>query len=98
VSKTTKELLLDRKAELETEIAALKAKSGPLRAARDKLRDGMLPVEAEVRRLNQEIKALEQPTLSDLENEYAALARALGAKSMKTQGAATKKVGTESSE
>lgn len=88
MSKTTRELLEDRQRELETQVAAIEAKAAPLRAERDALRAKLQPGEAKERELNAAIKALEQPELSNVKNELAAVARALGAKSMKAAAAA----------
>lgn len=93
MTQTTKELIEARYAEVGREIAALEAKSSPMRQARDQLRDKIAPTEDEIRRLNQEIKAVEQPTLSALKMEQSALAKALGSKGIKAEGGAAKVAG-----
>ena len=88
----TREILEARRTELETEVAAIEAKSGPLRERRERLRAEMAPMEEEMRRLNDEIKEIEQPALSNVKMELADVARGLGSKRM-TVAPATKAVG-----
>jgi uncharacterized coiled-coil DUF342 family protein len=73
-------------AQKKQELAALTAKTAPLRAKRDKLRDKLAPMEAELRELNQQIKQVEGNTLFDLHNDIGALQRGLGAKSLRAEG------------
>ncbi len=67
-----------RRDELEGKIAAIRDKSGPLRAKRDKHVQAARAREDE---LNAEIAKAEKG-LADLENERAFLSRALGAKTV----------------
>lgn len=55
------------------ELAALTAKSDPLRKERDKLSDSIRPTEDKIRALNAEIKKIEQPKKGELEKLIAAL-------------------------
>lgn len=87
---TTRDLLLARKKELEAEVASIKAASGPVRKFRDELQAKLQPMEAKLREMNGEIKRIEQPALSNAEMELAALARALGSKSMQAAAADAK--------
>jgi len=76
-------------AQLGEQIAAVDAKTKPLRAKRDALAAKIAPAEAEMRDLAQQVKAIEADgDLFNLKNEYAALARALGGKRMSEAPAA----------
>jgi uncharacterized coiled-coil DUF342 family protein len=55
------------------ELAALNAKSEPLRQNRDKLADSIRPTEDKIRDLNFAIKEIEQPRKGELEKLIAAL-------------------------
>ena len=93
MTKTTKELLQARYEEVQAEIAGIEKLSGPLREKRAALQERILPVEAEMRELQQAIKEAEQPRLGELRGELSALAKALGSKSMKAEGGQAKTEG-----
>lgn len=65
---------------LEAEKAALLQKTAELRAKRDALNAEIEPKKAELRELTKQIRAAEQPRLGVVENQLAALARAMGAR------------------
>lgn len=90
---TTRDLLVARQKELEAAIAAIEAKSAPLRKQRDELQGKLAPIEVQIRELNQKIKTAEQPGLSDAKLELAAVARALQSKSMRVEAGALKAEG-----
>lgn len=70
-------------AKIAADIAAIEAKTAPLRAKRDALAAKAAPIEAEMKKLADEFLKIEREGgLFDLKNEQAALARALGANSM----------------
>jgi peptidoglycan hydrolase CwlO-like protein len=69
-------------ADLQAEREKILAKSAPIREKRDKLRDKMAPMEAELRAHNQQIKELEQNRVFEIDNQIAALARGMGARSL----------------
>lgn len=71
---------LQEKAKKERE--AVLAAVAPLHAKREALLAQIQPLEADLRTVNAEIKAAEQPALQNLGNEIAALAKAMGAKSL----------------
>jgi uncharacterized coiled-coil DUF342 family protein len=60
----------------------LVAKAAPLRKRRDALVAKIQPLEAELRDLNQQIAKVERPRLAEIDNQRAALARAMGARSL----------------
>lgn len=93
MAQTTKELLQARYAEVERGIETIEARSAPLRKQREALQAKVSPIEDEMRKLHEQIKEAEQPTLSELKMELSALAKALGAKSMKAEGGTTKAAG-----
>lgn len=61
---------------------AILDKTGPLRAEREGLYEKIIPLEVRAKTLADEIKAIEQPRLSELEREISGLAKALGGKSL----------------
>lgn len=68
---------------LGEQIAEIEARTAPLRAKRDKLAAKAAPIEAEMRDLANEYRKIEQDfDLFALKQEYAALARALGGKTL----------------
>lgn len=80
----------DRFGDLRAMLDALRAKrdkilaeSAPLKERRDALRAEMAPLEAEYRKVCDEIKAIERPHLANLCSQISALARAMGARSMR---------------
>lgn len=89
MTKTTKELLEDRLKEVNLEIEAIEKDVKPLRDERNKLQATIQPVEDRMRELAHEIREVEQPRLSELRAEKSALAKALGSKSMRADGAVT---------
>lgn len=50
----------------EKQLEELLAKSAPLRAERDELREKVQPLEDKIRELNTRIRAIEQPHVSEL--------------------------------
>lgn len=74
--------LAPRQAALDAERDALLAQIAPLHEQRDALIAQIQPLEAQLRKVQQQIKAIEQPRLRDIGNELAAIARALGARSL----------------
>jgi hypothetical protein len=76
MAKTFKEKQQDRRDVVDAKVAAIRAKSDPLRAARDKHVQAAAKKEAQ---MNAEIAKVEKG-LFDLEQERAFLHRALGAK------------------
>lgn len=84
----TRKLLQDHFDALKARKAKVEAALAPVIAQRDALRDKLAPLEGELRDMNQEIKRVTgEVGLFDLDNEIAALARALGAKSMAAEPA-----------
>jgi hypothetical protein len=72
----------DKLVELEARRAALLKKTEPLRQEQEEIRLKMAPLEAKLRDVTQKIHAIERPELVDIDNERAALHRALGARSL----------------
>jgi predicted nuclease with TOPRIM domain len=72
----TKERLEKRKAEIL-------AQSNPLREKRDALIQKMAPMEAEAKKLADQIHAIERPALGVIDNEIAACARGMHGYSVK---------------
>jgi uncharacterized coiled-coil DUF342 family protein len=68
--------------ELRAEKEKILGKSGPLREQRDKLIAKIQPLDAEMRALSQQIEELEGNRPYELDNQIAALARTMGARSM----------------
>jgi chaperonin cofactor prefoldin len=75
-------VLAPRVAELEAQRDKVLADVAPLHAKREALLVQIQPLEAELREVNAAIKQAEQPALRDVGNELAAIARALGAKTL----------------
>jgi hypothetical protein len=71
---------------LKSEKAAIQERSAGLRSEREALRQKVAPLEAEMRDLDKQIKAIEGPRLFDIDNQIAALARAMGARSVAHEG------------
>jgi hypothetical protein len=71
---------------LKSEKAAIQERSAGLREQREVLRRKIAPLEAQTRELDKQIKAIELPRLFEIDNQIAALARAMGAKSVKNEG------------
>jgi uncharacterized coiled-coil DUF342 family protein len=67
---------------LEARRKAVLDKSAPFHAKRDELLKRLHPLEVELRELDRQIKAIEQPGVRDLGNQIAALHRAIGAKTL----------------
>jgi uncharacterized coiled-coil DUF342 family protein len=80
------ELLLPLKDTLEQERDAILAKVAPLKAQREVLVARIQLLEAELKVVDDQIVALEQPKLREIGNELAAIARQLGAITMKNEG------------
>ena len=75
-------VLEPRIAELEATRKDVLAKSAKLHEQRKALLAKIQPLEAELREVNAKIKAVEQPAIREAGNELAAIARALGAKTL----------------
>lgn len=67
---------------LEKERDQIRAKVAPKRARRDALVAKIHPLEKQLRAIDEDIKALERPRLAELDNQIAALLRAMGALSL----------------
>jgi uncharacterized coiled-coil DUF342 family protein len=78
----TKEAMAARREELTKARASLTAKSDPLRKQREDVRAKLAPLEAQLRDISAKINAVERPALGEIDNELAAIARALGARSL----------------
>lgn len=72
----------DLLAKLQAERGTLTAVSEPLREKRDAIIQKMRPLEKQVRDLDAQIRAVEQPRLADLDNQISGLAKILGGKRM----------------
>lgn len=70
------------KDELEHEKALISARSHSIRAKREAIREKMREMELQDRAMTQEIKAIEEPRLFDLDMQISALARGMGARTM----------------
>lgn len=83
-NKSTEHLKLARKA-LEEERASILKGLAPLHAKRDALIAQIQPLEEELRAVQKEIKAVEQPKLREIGNQIAAIVRAFpNTKQLKT--------------
>lgn len=77
------EVLAPLKASLEAERDEILAASAPLREKRDALVAKIQPLEAQLRDVDDQITAIEQPKLREVGNELAGIARQLGAITLK---------------
>jgi uncharacterized protein YaaN involved in tellurite resistance len=83
----TKELLQQHFEELRTRKAAIEAILEPLRNERNGLQRDCAPIEKRMRELANQMKVIREGNkLYELDNELAACARALGARSIKAEG------------
>lgn len=71
---------------LQAEKSEILAKSTPLRAERDALLASIQTTLDQIRKLEKEYKAIEQPRLAELDNQISAVVRAKGAKTMSSGG------------
>jgi vacuolar-type H+-ATPase subunit E/Vma4 len=82
----TKELLKQHLAELQGREAAMKERTAPLYAKRDKLWEKSDAIRADIETVTEQIKAIEQPaegeTIFTLSREISTVAKALGGRSM----------------
>ena len=85
-AKQLRDELAGTRKKLEDEKAAILARSAPLHGKRAKLLEKIQPLEAELRKVNAEIKAIEQPAIVEVGNQIAAIARAQGATTLKARG------------
>jgi chromosome segregation ATPase len=67
---------------LEQERNEIQKKSDPLRKQREELIKEIQPLEAKLRKLDEKIKDIERPRLPQINNEIAALAKAMGGRAM----------------
>lgn len=75
----TLELMRKRHGEVAAAIAKIQKEADPLRARREAINTQVSPLNDEAREINQKLKALEQPALSNLKKELDVLSRALKA-------------------
>lgn len=75
--------LADQLRALEAERAELVAVSAPWRESRDAYVAQIQPLEAELKKIDDEIKRIERPRLGEIDADIAALKRALGGKAVK---------------
>lgn len=66
------------KKKLEAQKKAIESESAPLRAERAELLKKLQPLELELKRLNEEIIAIERPRLPAICQEISGIARAMG--------------------
>lgn len=67
---------------LEAEKAEIVAESAHLHVERQELLERIQPLEGQLREVNQRITSAEQPRLTEIGMQIAAIARAMGAKSL----------------
>jgi predicted nuclease with TOPRIM domain len=81
----TRRVVADHRDALKAEIERIRAESAPIRAERAKLQEEVFGLERMMEELQGRIEAIERPHLGRMENELAALERALGAKSLQAE-------------
>jgi len=77
--------LWKQKQALEEEKAAILEQSAPIREARKTLQQQIAELMAQDAELGEQIVAIERPRLVEVKNQIAALARAMGARSLKAE-------------
>lgn len=80
------EVLAPFRTQLEEERAGILAHSASLHEQRNTLLATIQPLEAQLKEVDDQIDAIEQPKLREVGNELAAIARQLGATTLTNEG------------